>query len=106
VGDLCFWCSFVEVCVCSQTPPVGLFKVDCGEARSTPPYIECDCCACCDFLLAASPIGTVSLKSYWGLSTRGVSVVNGIGAEGAKALGNALKDNTTMTSLSLNLGSE
>jgi hypothetical protein len=36
----------------------------------------------------------------------GVYVVNGIGAEGAKALGGALKGNTTLTSLSLDLGSE
>jgi hypothetical protein len=36
----------------------------------------------------------------------GVSVGNKIGAEGAKALGDALKDNTTLTSLSLDLGCE
>jgi hypothetical protein len=36
----------------------------------------------------------------------GVSVDNGIGAEGAKALGGALKDNTTLTSLWLDLGCE
>jgi hypothetical protein len=36
----------------------------------------------------------------------GVSVVNRIGAEGAKALGDALKDRTTLTSLSLNLACE
>jgi hypothetical protein len=36
----------------------------------------------------------------------GVSVGNVIGTEGAKALGDALKDNTTLTSLSLNLYSE
>jgi hypothetical protein len=33
----------------------------------------------------------------------GVSVVNGIGDEGANAVGDALKDNTTLSSLSLNL---
>jgi hypothetical protein len=33
----------------------------------------------------------------------GVSVGNEIGPEGAKALGDALKNNTTLTSLSLNL---
>jgi hypothetical protein len=32
-----------------------------------------------------------------------VSVDNGIGDEGANALGDALKDNTTLTSLSLNV---
>jgi hypothetical protein len=51
-------------------------------------------------------MGTVLLNSCLNLSTRGVSVVNGIGTEGAKALGNALKVNTTLTSLSLNLRSE
>jgi hypothetical protein len=33
----------------------------------------------------------------------GVSLANGIGDEGAKALGDALKGNTTLTSLSLDL---
>jgi hypothetical protein len=36
----------------------------------------------------------------------GVSVGNRIGAEGAKALCDALKDNATLTSLSLNLSGE
>jgi hypothetical protein len=36
----------------------------------------------------------------------GVSVDNEIGDEGAKALGDALKDNTTLTLLSLDLRSE
>jgi hypothetical protein len=35
-----------------------------------------------------------------------VSLGNHISAEGAKALGDALKDNTTLTSLSLGLGGE
>jgi hypothetical protein len=35
-----------------------------------------------------------------------MSVGNEIGDEGAKAVGDALKDSTTLTSLSLNLGSE
>jgi hypothetical protein len=44
------------------------------------------------------------LKSYLDLSTRVcVFVANQIDDEGAKALGGALKDNTTLTSLSLNL---
>jgi hypothetical protein len=88
--------------VCSA-PLVGLFKVDCGEARSIPPCIEYDCCDC---LLAVSPIGIVLLNSYFGSLHSGVSADNGIGAEGAKALGDALKDNTTLTSLSLSLESE
>jgi hypothetical protein len=88
--------------VCN-TPLVGLFKVDCGEARSVPPCIECDCCDC---LLAASPIGTGFAEFVFESLHSGVSVVNDIGDEGGKALGGALKDNTTLTSLSLNLGSE
>jgi hypothetical protein len=36
----------------------------------------------------------------------GVSVDNELGADGAKALGDSLKDNTTLTSLSLNLQRE
>jgi hypothetical protein len=88
--------------VCNA-PLVGLFEVDCGEARSVPPCIEC---AYCDCLLAALPIGTGLLNSHLDLSTRGVSVGNRIGAEGAKALGDALEDNTTLTSLSLNLRGE
>jgi hypothetical protein len=36
----------------------------------------------------------------------GVSLGNRIGDEGAKALGDALKDNTTLSSLSLNLQGE
>jgi hypothetical protein len=36
----------------------------------------------------------------------GVSVDNGIVTEGAKALGDALKDTTTLSSLSLNFESE
>jgi hypothetical protein len=106
VGDFVFWVSFVEVCVCNQTPLVGLLQVDGGEARSIPPYIECGCCACCDCVLTASPIVTVLLNSCLNLSTRGVSVDDKIGPSEAKALGDTLKDNTTLTSLSLNLGGE
>jgi hypothetical protein len=51
-------------------------------------------------------MGTVLLNSCLNLSTRGVSVGNSIGTEGAKALGDALKDNSTLTSLSLDLGGE
>jgi hypothetical protein len=58
-------------------------------------------------LSAASPFGTVFLNSYWSLSTHsGVSVDNRLGAEGAKVVGDALKGNITLTSLSLYLGGE
>jgi hypothetical protein len=87
--------------VCNA-PLVGLFRVACGEPRSIPPCIECACCDCYDCLLAASPIGTILLNSFLDLHS-GVFVDNGIGAEGEKALADALKDNTTLTSLSLNL---
>jgi hypothetical protein len=43
---------------------------------------------------------------FWISLHSGVSVGNRIGHEIAKALGGALKDNTTLTSLSLNLGCE
>jgi hypothetical protein len=56
--------------------------------------------------LAASPIGTVLLNSYLDLSTRVWFVDNRIGDEGAKALGDALKDSSTLTSLLLELNSE
>jgi hypothetical protein len=57
------------------------------------------------------PVGSVA---HWncfaefvlGSLHSGVSVDNRIGAEGAKALGDALKDNTTLTSLSLVLTGE
>jgi hypothetical protein len=47
--------------------------------------------------------GIVLLSFCLNLSTRGVSVDNRLGAEGAKAFGDALTDNTTLTSLSLDL---
>jgi hypothetical protein len=63
--------------------------------------IECDCY---DYLLAAhwncfAEFVFESLHS-------GVSVANEIGNGGAKAVGDALKDNTTLSSLSLNLQGE
>jgi hypothetical protein len=57
------------------------------------------------------PVGSVAhwncvAEFVFGSLQSGVSVDNEIGAEGAKALGDALKDNTTLTSLSLDLYSE
>jgi hypothetical protein len=81
-------------------------KSICGEARSILPCVECDCCDCCDCLadIAArldcfAEFVLVSLHS-------GVLAGNRIGDEGVKALGDALKDNTTLSSLSLNLHGE
>jgi hypothetical protein len=85
-----------------NAPLVGLFKVECGEARSVQPCIERDCCDCCDCL--ADHLNCL-LNLYLDLHS-GMSVVNRIGDEGANALGDALKDNTTLTSLSLNLRGE
>jgi hypothetical protein len=45
----------------------------------------------------------VFAEFVFGSPHSGVSADNEIGAEGAKALSDALKDNTTLTSLSLDL---
>jgi hypothetical protein len=63
------------------------------------------------FRLLRLPVGSVAhwncfAEFVFGSLHSGVSVDNRIGAEGAKALGDALKDNTTLTSLSLGLRSE
>jgi hypothetical protein len=87
--------------VCNA-PLVGLFEVNCEEARSIPPCIEC---AYCDCLLAAAHWNCVA-EFVFGFLHSGVSVGNRIGSEGVKALGDALKDNTTLTSLSLHLEGE
>jgi hypothetical protein len=100
VGD----CGFLLLKCVERCTGRTVLRVDWEEPRSIPPCIEC---ACCDCLLAASPIGTGLLNSYLDLSTRVCAFVgNGIGAEGAKALGDALKDNTTLTSLNLALRGE
>jgi hypothetical protein len=57
------------------------------------------------------PVGSVAhwncfAEFVFGSFHSGVSVDNRIGAEGANALGDALKDNTTLTSFSLNLKGE
>jgi hypothetical protein len=57
------------------------------------------------------PVGRVAHWNWFaeflfGSLHSGVSVGNEIGDEGAKALSDALKDNTTLTSLSLALRSE
>jgi hypothetical protein len=57
------------------------------------------------------PVGSVAHWNYFAEFVYGslhsrVSTDNRIGTEGAKALADALKDNTTLTSLSLYLGGE
>jgi hypothetical protein len=89
--------------VCNA-PLVELFKKsDCGEARSIPPCIEC---ACCEYLANSVAHRNWFAEFVFGSLHSGVSVGNEIGDEGAKALGDALKDNSTLTSLSLKLFSE
>jgi hypothetical protein len=48
---------------------LGLFKVDCGEARSILPCIECDCGELVITLPTALFVATVLLKLYVDLST-------------------------------------
>jgi hypothetical protein len=84
-------------------PLVVLFKVDCGEPRSIPPCVECRCSDCCEFRVGSVAHCNCFAEFVFGSLHSGVFVDNGIGAEGEKVLADALKDNTTLTSLSLNL---
>jgi hypothetical protein len=84
----------------------GPFEVDCGKPQSILPCIECDCCECCEYLADSvahwnwfAELVFISLHS-------GVPVGNRIGDEGGNALGDALKGNTSLTSLSLDLQGE
>jgi hypothetical protein len=57
------------------------------------------------------PVGSVAhweciAEFVFGSPHSGVSADSGISEAGAKALGDALKDNTTLTSLSLDLSGE
>jgi hypothetical protein len=66
-------------------------------------------CRVCLLLLLRLPVGGAAHLNWFaeflfGSLHSGVSVDNGIGTEGAKALAGALKENTTLTSLSLDLG--
>jgi hypothetical protein len=91
---------FVEVAVCAT-----LHWLDCSKSivEYHDQYYHVLSAIVAITLPTASPIGTGLLNSYLILSTRGVSVANGIGDEGGKVLGGALKDNTTLASLSLSL---
>jgi hypothetical protein len=91
--------------VCSA-PLVGMFKADCGEARSIPPCAECDCGGCCDYLAGSVAHWNCFAEFVFESLHSDVSIGNRIGDEGTKALGNALKENSTLTSLSLDLGGE
>jgi hypothetical protein len=68
--------------------------------------LPCIVCDCCDGL--ADSVAHCNCLAEYGLEFifPQVSLVNEIGDEGAKALGDALKGNTTLTSLSLNLAGE
>jgi hypothetical protein len=95
---LVFFCGSVW-----NIPLVGPFEVDCGKPRPKLPYIECDCCDClADSVAHRNCFAEVVFESLHS----GVSVDNDICDEVAKALGDALKDNTTLTSLTLDLSGE
>jgi hypothetical protein len=106
--SLGFGVSGSRLLQCAHPPPLGgLLQIECGVARSR--LLRHISSAISAFAVItsptrqASPTGTVLLNSYSDLSTWAVSVGNVVGAEGAKALGDALKDNTTLTSLTLDL---
>jgi hypothetical protein len=88
--------------VCNQTPLVGLFKVDC-ENHAQCDHVSSAIVALVIILADTADHWNCFAESVLGSLHSGVSVGNGIGDEGAKALGNALKDNTTLSSLSLYL---
>jgi hypothetical protein len=60
----------------------------------------------CDYLADSVAHWNCFAEFVLGSLLSGVSVDNRIGDEGAGALGDALKDNTTLTSLLLDLGCE
>jgi hypothetical protein len=77
-----------------------MIRLGCGIRALWP---RSRCFVCCDrSCLRGSNFVTATFASSHVLSTW-VSVENEIGSSGAQALGNALKDNTTLTSLSLNV---
>jgi hypothetical protein len=94
--------SFVEVCV-------TLHWSDCSKwiAERHDQYDHVASAIVAIACWQRRPLELVLLNSFFGsLSIRVVSIENRIGAEGANALGEALKDNTTLTSLSLSLYGE
>jgi hypothetical protein len=66
--------------------------------------MECDCCDGCDYL--ADRFAILNWFTEFLFLHSGVPIGNRIGDEGANALGDALKDTTTLTSLSLDLRGE
>jgi hypothetical protein len=97
-----FRSSFVEVCVTLH------WLLDCSKLIvKNHACIECDCGDCGDFLARqCCSIETVLLIFLFGSLYLLVSVDNRLGAEGANALGDGLKGNTTLTSLRLTLQGE
>jgi hypothetical protein len=101
VGDLCFWIPFVVTLHWLDCSKLFVEKHDqyyCHVSSAMVAIVAIS-------LPAASPIGTGLLNSYLCLRS-GKFGGNQIGPRGAKALGDALKDNTTLTSLSLDLSGE
>jgi hypothetical protein len=70
------------------------------------PYYQCIECDYCDYLADSVAHWNWFAERVFGSLHSGVSVDNRIGDEGAKVLGDAQKDNTTLTSLSLILPRE
>jgi hypothetical protein len=99
---LYFWVSFVEVCVALHwSVQSGLWR----GTRNTTMY------RVCLLRLLRMPVGVVAHLNWFAELVfeslhLGVSVGSSIGQLGVKALGEALMDNTTLTSLSLSLAGE
>jgi hypothetical protein len=93
-GDFCFWLCTVEVCVALHWLGCSKWNVEKHDQ-----YYHVSSAIVVIVVIAL-------LNFYLDLYARvGVSVGNRISAEGAK-VGDALKDNTTLTSFSLDLGGE
>jgi hypothetical protein len=99
--------------VCNA-PLVGLFKLDCGLWRATINATSASSGNAVIVMIKGSLYDYLADSvSHWncfsefafGSLHSGVSIGNRIGAEGVKALGDALKDNSTLASLSLTLRS-
>jgi hypothetical protein len=89
--------------VCN-TPLVGLLKVEYDPYRNVASVIV----AIAGIALPTEPprsVCTVFAEFAFGSLRSGISIGNEISAAGAKALGDALKDNSTLASLSLTLSS-
>jgi hypothetical protein len=92
-GDLCFGIAFVEP-VCAM-----LHWLHCSKSIVE----KQDQCDCCDYLAGRAAHWNCFAELVFESLHTDVSVDNQIDDEGARALGDALKDNTTLTSFSLEL---